>query len=226
MRGLRCCILAWTTAIAGGQTESVEARKAAEGLQQDSPGRSIFAAAAQGGFGVETETHSGGQLAPYGENTFVEVPHVPTQLPMTELEAEVQRTSRVAAFLAQDAAVLSKELQGLQISLRGHARLEPDPAEAPAVSALVLGSEEFRAVPEDTKGNSTKAKAADTKAAAGDEGCDGAGQVPCSPLNRLITFDYRYPIAWGLLNWVLVFVLAFLTAWCFCACCCRPRRTG
>ncbi|CAE7810312.1 unnamed protein product [Symbiodinium sp. CCMP2592] len=94
------------------------------------------------------ETHSGGQLAPYGENTFVEVPHLPTQLPMTELEAEVQRTSRVAAFLAQDAAVLSKELQGLQISLRGHARLEPDPAEAPAVSALALGSEEFRAVPE------------------------------------------------------------------------------
>ena len=36
----------------------------------------------------------------------------------------------VAAYLAQDAAVLSKELQSLQMSLRGHARLDVEREEA------------------------------------------------------------------------------------------------
>lgn len=35
-------------------------------------------------------------------------------LPMTDLEAEVARTSRVAGILAKDSAALSQELQGLQ----------------------------------------------------------------------------------------------------------------
>ena len=25
----------------------------------------------------------------------------------------------------------------------------------------------------------------------------------CSPVNKILTFDYRFPIGWGLLNWVL-----------------------
>mmetsp|Transcript_55284 Transcript_55284/g.103683 ORF Transcript_55284/g.103683 Transcript_55284/m.103683 type:complete len:215 (+) Transcript_55284:85-729(+) len=211
MRSLAWCVIAWTLVSAGGQINGAE----------ESPARSVFAAAAQGGFGVASESHSG-EVAPYGDNNFVSVASLPTQLPMTELEAEVQRTSRVAAFLAQDAAVLSKELQGLQISLRGHARLEPDLAaeEAPPFSAVSLSADEERAGPD----NKT-AVVTDKTASKDSEGpaCDGPGQTPCSPVNRILTFDYRYPMAWGLLNWALVIILAFLTAWCCCACCFRPR---
>ncbi|CAJ1359618.1 unnamed protein product [Effrenium voratum] len=167
--------------------------------QDLAPASSILAAAA-GGFGVEAEVSHG-----TGDETVTVQSE--QQLPVTDLEAEVQRTSRVAAYLAQDAAVLSKELQSLQMSLRGHARLDLD-QEAP-VSALALGASAVPAptpsVPSPSPAPApapAPAKDAQKAAApASSEGCDGQGEVPCSPVNQILTFGYRYSIAWGLLNW-------------------------
>ncbi|CAK8989503.1 unnamed protein product [Durusdinium trenchii] len=162
---------------------------------------------------------------------------------MTDLEAEVQRTSRVAAYLAQDAAVLSKELQSLQMSLRGHARLDLDQRDdVSGISTLELSAAQTPATP--SSGTATAAAPAPPapagpskektetggaqapKSTGNDEGCDGPGETPCSPVNKILTFDYRFPIGWGLLNWVLIVLLAFLFAWCCCACCLRGPRAN
>eukprot|EP00931_Biecheleriopsis_adriatica_P112106 TRINITY_DN8662_c0_g1_i1.p1 TRINITY_DN8662_c0_g1~~TRINITY_DN8662_c0_g1_i1.p1 ORF type:complete len:244 (-),score=72.43 TRINITY_DN8662_c0_g1_i1:42-773(-) len=207
--------------------------------------RSILAAAAQNGFGVASEI---GRSLPGSASELVTVPSFPTQLPATELEAEVQRTSRVAAFLAQDAAVLSKELLSLQNSLRGAqaaGRLEPEVAqgllqspEAQAFSAISLSAEPApAAAPAPAPAASQAFPAAVTdasKAAAspapgagnstsGEVSCGGAGQTPCSDFNKVLTFEYRYPVMWGILNWGLIVVLSVLTFWCCCSCAFRRR---
>lgn len=158
-----------------------------------------------------------------------------SQQPITDLEAEVQRTSRVAAYLAQDAAVLSKELQSLQMSLRGHARLDVDPRDEAAVSAFQqapaaaapapAAAAPAPAAPAGDAPGPQKEVPAGAKTGS-EEGCGGAGETPCSPANKIITFDYRFPIGWGLLNWVLIVLLSFLFAWCCCACCLRVPRAN
>ncbi|CAL1158607.1 unnamed protein product [Cladocopium goreaui] len=199
--------------------------------QDLAPSSNILAAAAApaGGFGVVAER---GQSMPSEEISVSGA----TQQPITDLEAEVQRTSRVAAYLAQDAAVLSKELQSLQMSLRGHARLDVDPRDEGAVSAFQQapagGAAAAPAPAAPAPAPAAPAAAApgpqkEAPAATGsDEGCGGAGETPCSPANKIITFDYRFPIGWGLLNWVLIVLLSFLFAWCCCACCLRVPRAN
>jgi len=216
--------------------------------QELTPSNLLAAAAAPaGGFGVEAER--GQSLA--SEDVSVSTATA-QQMPMTDLEAEVQRTSRVAAYLAQDAAVLSKELQSLQMSLRGHARLDVDPRDeaSGSVSAVQLADAPTAAAPAAAPAAPAAAApaavapapAAAASAAPGpqkepsgatpagggaeSEGCGAAGQTPCSPANKIITFDYRFPIGWGLLNWVLIVLLSFLFAWCCCACCLRGPRAN
>lgn len=188
---------------------------------QDLAPNNILAAAAapSGGFGVVAER---GQSMPSEEISVSGA----SQQPITDLEAEVQRTSRVAAYLAQDAAVLSKELQSLQMSLRGHARLDVDPRDEGSVSAFqqAAAPAPAPAAPAEAPGPQKEVPAGAKTGS--DEGCGGAGQTPCSPANKIITFDYRFPIGWGLLNWVLIVLLSFLFAWCCCACCLRVPRAN
>eukprot|EP00442_Polarella_glacialis_P057781 CAMPEP_0115133314 /NCGR_PEP_ID=MMETSP0227-20121206/54346_1 /TAXON_ID=89957 /ORGANISM="Polarella glacialis, Strain CCMP 1383" /LENGTH=133 /DNA_ID=CAMNT_0002539417 /DNA_START=158 /DNA_END=556 /DNA_ORIENTATION=+ len=110
----------------------------------------------------------------------------PRSMPMTELEAEVQRTSHVAAFLAQDAALLSKELHRLQSSLRGR---KPDalPSEMEGTALSALETEAASGAKSWDKAEPTlaavppppataTAPAALAPAGASEEGCGGSEQ--------------------------------------------------
>mmetsp|Transcript_70243 Transcript_70243/g.113280 ORF Transcript_70243/g.113280 Transcript_70243/m.113280 type:complete len:223 (-) Transcript_70243:74-742(-) len=168
----------------------------------------------------------------------------PRSMPMTELEAEVQRTSHVAAFLAQDAALLSKELHRLQSSLRGRkesavdrmadSSLNPDalPSEMEGTALSALETEAASGAKSWDKAEPTlaavppppataTAPAAPAPAGASEEGCGGSEQPTCSGLTRILTFDYRYTVNWGMANWVLTSILAFMVLWCCGACCYR-----
>jgi len=176
----------------------------------------ILVAAASGGFGVQAESHSQASMS---------------ELPTTELEAEVQRTSRVAAFLAQDALVLSKELASLQNSLKGHGRPEIGLDQAAELSALELTATQAPAlapapapapVPAPAPANATNATATASGSSSGAD-CGGPDQVECSFLNQILTFGYRYSLTWGVVNWGLIAILTCLT-FCFCCACCFRRR--
>eukprot|EP00933_Yihiella_yeosuensis_P004650 TRINITY_DN109031_c0_g1_i1.p1 TRINITY_DN109031_c0_g1~~TRINITY_DN109031_c0_g1_i1.p1 ORF type:complete len:264 (+),score=64.48 TRINITY_DN109031_c0_g1_i1:66-857(+) len=213
---------------------SADILEAAGGLGSVARGVAVGAEEVAGGLG------SVARGIPAG-NEAVVAPSAPASMPSTDLEAEVQRTSQVAAYLAQDAALLSKELQSLQGALRAPGR-RPSPMsfeegdswppiiqDGQDISALEM---KMAAVPAATSDASrAAAPAAATPAAAppppvtpapsGEMCGSGADQVTCGTLNKIITFGYHYPLVWGIINWALIWILAFLTCWCCCICCGR-----
>eukprot|EP00930_Biecheleria_cincta_P059645 TRINITY_DN4535_c0_g1_i2.p1 TRINITY_DN4535_c0_g1~~TRINITY_DN4535_c0_g1_i2.p1 ORF type:complete len:265 (+),score=41.63 TRINITY_DN4535_c0_g1_i2:95-796(+) len=181
--------------------------------------RTPAAHAAQTGFGIAAE--SGRPLRDTGADGLFNLPGLP-QLPSNELEVEVQRTSRVAAYLAQDAAVLSKELATLQASLRGHGleALPVNKEQNQLTSLLALDAALSKA------GVSAPGPTA-SKVTATSNSSDSASKtnseancliMKCDQATGILTFYGRYPLGWGIVNWILVVTLAVLTFLCCYAC--------
>jgi len=179
-----------------------------DALQNTAPG----GYAVQNGFGVAAE--SGAPVRDAGSDGLINVPGLP-QLPSTELEAEVRRTSRVAAFLAQDAAVLSKELATLQASLRGHG-LETLPVKEQNQLTSVLSLDAVLSKPSAASNVTVASDSPDSSnVTKGESNCLIA---KCDQVTEVLTFNGRYPLVWGVVNWILVITLAILTFWCCCLC--------
>lgn len=241
---------------------------------------------------------------------------------VTDLEARVSRTARVAAYLAEDAAVLSQELRGLQDALRSggvssethlqsevadqlrelgvqapatfhyqgvqsiQTGLEPSallaeaasqkltgvgelqsfvwdtpppglsmpglvpasiaqsinngpapagaspagaaPAGAAAAGAVPAGSPAPTAAPAGSPAvasagaGSAAAAPAGAQPASGEK-CGGDGQVACTKLMRIISFDYKFNLTVSIVLWVLIFV-AILLMFGGCIFCLVSRR--
>lgn len=171
------------------------------------------------------------------------------EAPLTDLESEVGRTAKVAAFLAQDAAVLSQELRGLQNALHGQddpsARLASEQVPlGPALlqrQAPVLGgfAELSRSLPlalaasisvataapstaSPTAASSNSNAAAGTSTSNEDGDCGGAGQPTCGAFMKIFTFGYKFSATVSVLHWLIMLVAACLVFTC-CLCCFRIR---
>eukprot|EP00930_Biecheleria_cincta_P047621 TRINITY_DN33050_c0_g1_i1.p1 TRINITY_DN33050_c0_g1~~TRINITY_DN33050_c0_g1_i1.p1 ORF type:complete len:270 (-),score=42.42 TRINITY_DN33050_c0_g1_i1:302-1009(-) len=191
-----------------------------DAVQGDAQG----AAALKGGFGVAAESGSFVQGA--GSDGLIDIPGLPVPVASSELEVEVQRTSKVAAFLAQDAAELAKNLATLQSSLRGKS-LEalPDKDRTRLTSLLSLGA----VLPQHQKlGGDDPANASDNITATSNQtsipnNASGTSAktncviVDCEFIKDVVTFDGRYPFSWGIINFVLIVIVGVLTFWLCCA---------
>jgi len=138
---------------------------------------------------------------------------------VSQLGSELKQTSQAAALLAQDAALLAKELVAMNSALRGvqgfnsHSPAQTSELQMAKDSAIAR----VQAMPHavnlaDMSPAAMSATENDGSSSSSGPRCGGKDQLACNSTNAYFTMNYRVPLWLGVILWVLIWVCII----CFC----------